>query len=40
VSVKGDGTPPPEIPLPKPRPKDFIASAGGPDEAGSAKARP
>jgi membrane-bound lytic murein transglycosylase A len=40
VSVKGDGTPPPEIPLPKPRPKDFIASAGGPDEAVSAKARP
>jgi membrane-bound lytic murein transglycosylase A len=38
LSVKG--APPPDIPLPPPRPKDFIASAGGTGDAVSAKARP
>lgn len=41
VSVKGDGAPPPDVPLPQARPKDIIADAGKTDStAASAKARP
>jgi membrane-bound lytic murein transglycosylase A len=39
VSVKGDGAPPPEIPLPQPRPKDVIAGGAAGGEAVSAKTR-
>lgn len=43
VSVKGNGAPPPDVPLPLSRPKDIIADSGGVPGAGevvSAKARP
>jgi membrane-bound lytic murein transglycosylase A len=39
VSVKGDGAPPPEIPLPQPRPKDVVAGSAAGGEAVSAKTR-
>jgi membrane-bound lytic murein transglycosylase A len=39
VSVKGDGAPPQEIPLPRARPKDIIADGAPGGEAVSAKTR-
>jgi membrane-bound lytic murein transglycosylase A len=39
VSVKGDGAPPPEIPLPRARPSDVIADGVSDGDAVSAKTR-
>jgi hypothetical protein len=37
--VKGDGAPPPEIPLPRARPKDVVADGVPGGDAVSAKTR-